>query len=215
MRATNVEDVPFPPNIPKAELHQLLEDVAGVALGVQPFSVSDTLKTPVTDEQMDELRRSISVMQPFVIEYGPLRTFPHYPGVAFDIKLAQKFLALREAIHSTSLFSNSPRERKEIPPHMTIAEFGLKFEESETLCQKLARTAPSANWIVKACRLRFQIATSILKSSLLRLPAPVDDLGDHVCRLLADHDRRGVGVAGNHGRHDRGVGWRKPKARAL
>jgi D-3-phosphoglycerate dehydrogenase len=34
----DVEGVPFAPNVPKAELHRLLEDVAGVALGVQPFS---------------------------------------------------------------------------------------------------------------------------------------------------------------------------------
>jgi D-3-phosphoglycerate dehydrogenase / 2-oxoglutarate reductase len=34
----DVEGVPFVANVPKAELHRLLEDVAGVALGVQPFS---------------------------------------------------------------------------------------------------------------------------------------------------------------------------------
>jgi D-3-phosphoglycerate dehydrogenase / 2-oxoglutarate reductase len=34
----DVEGVPYQPNVPKGELHRLLEDVAGVALGVQPFS---------------------------------------------------------------------------------------------------------------------------------------------------------------------------------
>ena len=34
----DVEGVPFVPTVPKPELHRLLEDVAGVALGVQPFS---------------------------------------------------------------------------------------------------------------------------------------------------------------------------------
>jgi D-3-phosphoglycerate dehydrogenase / 2-oxoglutarate reductase len=34
----DVEGVPFAQTVPKAELHRLLEDVAGVALGVQPFS---------------------------------------------------------------------------------------------------------------------------------------------------------------------------------
>ncbi len=34
----DVEGVSFVPTVPKAELHKLLEDVAGVALGVQPFS---------------------------------------------------------------------------------------------------------------------------------------------------------------------------------
>ena len=31
-------------------------------------------------------------------------------------------------------------------------------------------------------------------------------LAHHIGELLANHDRRGVGVAGDHGRHDRGVG---------
>ncbi len=34
----DVEGVAYAPNLPKAELHQLLEDAAGIALGVQPFS---------------------------------------------------------------------------------------------------------------------------------------------------------------------------------
>src|ERR1700750_221967 len=34
----DVEGVPFVPTVPKAELHRLLEDISGVALGVQPFS---------------------------------------------------------------------------------------------------------------------------------------------------------------------------------
>ena len=34
----DVDGVSFVPTVPKAELHRLLEDIAGVALGVQPFS---------------------------------------------------------------------------------------------------------------------------------------------------------------------------------
>jgi D-3-phosphoglycerate dehydrogenase len=34
----DVEGVPYQYTVPKAELHQLLEDISGVALGVQPFS---------------------------------------------------------------------------------------------------------------------------------------------------------------------------------
>ena len=34
----DIEGVPYQYTVPKAELHRLLEDVAGVALGVQPFS---------------------------------------------------------------------------------------------------------------------------------------------------------------------------------
>src|SRR5207237_8681267 len=34
----DIEGVSFVPTVPKAELHRLLEEVAGVALGVQQFS---------------------------------------------------------------------------------------------------------------------------------------------------------------------------------
>jgi D-3-phosphoglycerate dehydrogenase len=34
----DVEGVPFAPGLPRGEFHQLLEDIAGIALGVQPFS---------------------------------------------------------------------------------------------------------------------------------------------------------------------------------
>jgi hypothetical protein len=117
------------------------------------ISLSDTLKAPITDEQMDELRQVTSVMQPFVIEYGPLQTYPPHPGVCFDIKPVDKFFALREAIHSTSPFSGNPLERRNILPHLTIAEFGLTFEASETFCEKLASNAPSGNWECKGVSL--------------------------------------------------------------
>ena len=35
-------------------------------------------------------------------------------------------------------------------------------------------------------------------------------LADHVGELFADHDSRSVGVAGDHGRHDRGIGDTQP-----
>jgi len=96
---------------------------------------------------MDELRRVTSVIQPFVIEYGPLRTYPPDPGVCFEIKPVDKFFALREAVRSTSLFSGHPLQRRNVPPHMTIAEFGLTFEASEALCEKLGSNASSGNWV--------------------------------------------------------------------
>src|ERR1700757_651065 len=42
----DVEGVSFVPTVPKAELHRLLEDVSGVALGVQPFSDPELAAAP-------------------------------------------------------------------------------------------------------------------------------------------------------------------------
>src|SRR5260370_1047466 len=42
----DVEGISFVPTVPKAELHRLLEDVAGVAGGVQPFSAPELDAAP-------------------------------------------------------------------------------------------------------------------------------------------------------------------------
>src|ERR1700728_1065495 len=57
--------------------------------------------------------------------------------------------------------------------------------------------------------------TSIaMSSSAMGLPPLLrgqpDFLAHQIGGLLADHDRRGVGAAGNDGRHDRGVGDAQP-----
>ena len=45
----DVEGVSFLPTVPKAELHRLLEDVSGVALGVQPFSYPELDAAPALE----------------------------------------------------------------------------------------------------------------------------------------------------------------------
>src|ERR1700731_1047678 len=46
----DVEGVSFVPTVPKAELHRLLEEVAGVALGVQPFSDPELDAAPALED---------------------------------------------------------------------------------------------------------------------------------------------------------------------
>lgn len=116
-------------------------------------SLSDTIPHLPTDAHISELQDVLGSIKPFTIEYGPLRTYPPYPGVCYDIKPDDKFYQIRETIHSTSLFFKSRLERKNIPPHMTIAEFGLTMEQSDQLCAQLKDKIECGEWVCEGISL--------------------------------------------------------------
>src|SRR5919202_116807 len=68
------------------------------------ISLSDPLRVPLNDEQVQELHDTLSSIEPFELHYGPLRSFPPYPGVAYVITPEDTFMKLRSRIHETSLF---------------------------------------------------------------------------------------------------------------
>lgn len=111
------------------------------------ISLSDTLTSPITDEQIKELENALASIDPFEIHYGPLRAFPPYPGVTLAITPEDKFVKLRQAIHSTSIFKDSSLTRKNRAPHMTIAEFGLTWEETEKLMEELGSNVPQGTFL--------------------------------------------------------------------
>ncbi len=105
------------------------------------ISLSEPLTGPLTDEQLVELKEALSRVQPFEIQYGPLRSFPPYPGVCYTITPEKEFFDLRHVIHSTSLFRGNPLTRKDRAPHMTIAEF-ITVERTTELLKELQGSVP-------------------------------------------------------------------------
>ena len=101
------------------------------------ISLSDPLTGPLTDQQFNEMSLALTRLSPFILKYGPIVTTPPYPGVCFDIAPREAFRQLRENIHATSLFKDNALKRRDIAPHITIAEFGLTNETSEKLKQHL------------------------------------------------------------------------------
>src|SRR5919206_3379168 len=87
------------------------------------ISLSEPLRAPLTDEQVQELHDTLSSIEPFEIHYGPLRSFPPYPGVVYAITPEDAFMGLRSCIHETSVFKDQQLMREHSKPHMTIAEF--------------------------------------------------------------------------------------------
>jgi 2'-5' RNA ligase len=109
------------------------------------ISLSEPLQGPLTDTQIQELQTALSAMTPFDLHYDPLRSFPPYPGVVYSIQPEDKFRQLRSIVHSTSLFADAPLKRKDIPPHMTIAEF-ITVERTEELLDELQGNVPEGTF---------------------------------------------------------------------
>lgn len=112
-------------------------------------SLSEPLPRPLDEPLLTELRAALALVEPFEVRYGPLRGFPPYPGVAYAVHPEEPFRALRDAVHATALFAGSPLARKEIAPHMTVAEF-VTVERTEELLRELAGAVPTGSFLVDA-----------------------------------------------------------------
>lgn len=110
------------------------------------ISLSETLKAPLTETQLKELQAALSKVEPFEVHYGPLQTYSPYPGITYVITPEDKFQRLRSIIHSTSIFKDIPLNHKDIPPHMTIAEF-ITLERSNELLEELSGKVPEGTFL--------------------------------------------------------------------
>jgi 2'-5' RNA ligase len=110
-----------------------------------------SLSEPLTKEWSPELEREIlgvlATVDPFGIRYGPLRTFDPYPGVAYRIEPEDRFFELRRKLHATSAFEGSAFKRRDVAPHMTIAEFVPDIAASEALREQLQGIAPEGTFL--------------------------------------------------------------------
>jgi len=133
----------FPPNgviEPVDELRRRF-DPKSASYCQAHISLSEPLKGPLSGEQLAELKDALSRVQPFEIKYGPLRSFPPFPGVCYSITPEKEFFDLRERIHAASIFAGHPLTRKDRAPHMTVAEF-ITVERTAELLKELQGKVP-------------------------------------------------------------------------
>lgn len=109
------------------------------------ISLSEPLSEPLNESKLDELRFALRQLQSFEVRYGPLRSFPPYPGVVFSIQPEDRFTELRSIVHSTSTFAGISLKRKDIAPHMTIAEF-ITVERTDALLGELQGRVPEGSF---------------------------------------------------------------------
>ena len=132
------------------------------------ISLSEPLRAPLTDEKVQELRVTLSSVEPFEIHYGPLLSFPPYPGVVYAITPEDMFMKLRSRIHETSLFKDQRLMREHIAPHMTIAEF-ITIERTRELLEELSGKVPEGTFL--CCAIEYAIPNhDFYFERVLRLP---------------------------------------------
>jgi 2'-5' RNA ligase len=110
------------------------------------ISLSDPLRREMTPERDAEIRRILSSIQPFTLCFDKLQASTEHPGVAYPIRPHEPIDTLKEALHTASVFAGETYYRRNIPPHMTIAEF-ISIEDGLKLCAQLQDTAPSGSFL--------------------------------------------------------------------
>jgi 2'-5' RNA ligase len=110
------------------------------------ISVSDPLGREMTPDVEDEIRGALRRVEPFRLYFETLYASNEYPGVAYRIHPDEPVRALQQILHATRAFGPVPSSRREIPPHMTVAEF-ISIDESLRLCAALQDNAPKGSFL--------------------------------------------------------------------
>jgi len=110
------------------------------------ISVSDPLKVEMTDELRQEIRSILSNIEPFELYFDKPHASTARPGVAYPILPQDPIDTMKKALHKASVFGNMAYQRRDIPAHMTIAEF-ISIEEGLKIAEELKNTAPSGSFL--------------------------------------------------------------------
>lgn len=125
------------------ELRRRHDPISAAVCGAH-VSLSEPLITPLSDDQLNELRQVLGRIAPFDLAYGPLTQMGGHPGVVYAISPAEPFFELRRAVHETYAFLGRPLPGAERAPHMTVAEF-ITFDCAAELLREL-REAPAGTF---------------------------------------------------------------------
>jgi 2'-5' RNA ligase len=138
----------FPPDEVIDRVDDLREryDPRSAAICQAHISLTEPLARRLTAEDIVEVTQALRDVAPFVIRYGPLRTFGPHPGVVYAISPEEHVRALRSTIQATSLFARVDSQRDGVAPHMTIAEF-ISLERTEVLLAQLQGSVPVGEFI--------------------------------------------------------------------
>ena len=137
----------FPPTgvIEPVDALRRLYDPKTASICQAHISLSEPLQAPLTNEQLREIRTALAAVQPYDIQYGPLRSFPPHPGVCYAIAPEVKFRRLRAVLHETSAFAGIPLHHEHIAPHITIAEF-ISLARTAELLHQLGGKVPEGTF---------------------------------------------------------------------
>ena len=109
------------------------------------ISVSDPLRQELTPLLQSELRDILSAVSPFELHIDAPFASGEHAGVYQPVRPQEPIDALKRALHASSAFTGGPHERRNIPAHMTIAEF-VSVEDGPKLCDTIRDQAPTGSF---------------------------------------------------------------------
>jgi len=109
-------------------------------------SLSDPLSSEMNSALAEEIRGVLADVRPFELHYDRLYASTRHAGVAYRITPREPIERLKHILHGTSGFVDEAHGRRDIAPHMTIAEF-ISIDESLQLCARLQDTAPTGSFL--------------------------------------------------------------------
>ena len=138
----------MPPEEVARQIDPLRAKYDSYAFAICPthISVSDPLQREMTPDVEGEIRRILSSIQPFTLYFDELYASPDYSGVIYPIRPKEPIDALKAALHTASAFSGMAYSRRDIPPHMTIAEF-ISIEDGLILRDQLKDSVPQGSFV--------------------------------------------------------------------
>ena len=94
----------------------------------------------------DEIQTILGGIEPFTLYYDQPHASPDHAGVAYPITPQEPIDELKDSLHQASVFDGEAYQRRDVPAHMTIAEF-ITIDDSLKLCSELQATAPSGSFL--------------------------------------------------------------------
>ena len=110
------------------------------------ISISDPLRREMTQELDDEITGILSTIASFTLHYDKPKASRHHAGVAYPITPQKPIDELKRRLHQAAIFEGKVYERRDIPAHMTIAEF-VTIAESWQIFEEIQDIAPSGSFL--------------------------------------------------------------------
>ena len=108
-------------------------------------SVSDPLPRELEHDDREQLQELLRAVAAFEVRYGTPVASTQRAGVTCPIAPQERFDELKRVIHHASVFGGRVYRRREIPAHMTVAEF-VTVDESLAIVADVANTPLSGSF---------------------------------------------------------------------
>jgi len=138
----------MPPEEVSHQINQLRAKYDPYAFAICPthISVSDPLQSEMTPEMEDEIRSILRSIRPFTLYFDELYASTEHAGVIYPIRPQEPIEVLKEVLHTATVFAGGTYYRRNIPPHMTIAEF-ISIKDGLILRTQLQDYAPRGSFV--------------------------------------------------------------------